>query len=312
MQTILGAGGAIGFHLAKSLKSYTADIRLVSRNPKKVNETDISFPADLMDKEQLFNAVKGSDIVYITVGFEYKTKLWQQVWPVFLQNVIEACIKHRSKLVFFDNVYMIGGDNVKHITEDSPFSPTSKKGEVRAKLDKMILDKVEKGELEALIARSADFYGAEGATSVLMELVYKNLEKGKKAQWLFNAKTKHSFTYTPDAGKAVAMLGNSKDAYNQIWNLPTDHNILTGEEWIRLFAAEMGKNNKYQLISSAIVWLVGLFVPFMGELYEMRYQYNRDYYFDSSKFENHFKFKPTSYQDGVKEILGKVKSKPVV
>ncbi len=34
MQTILGAGGSIGIELAKSLTSYTTDIRLVSRTPK--------------------------------------------------------------------------------------------------------------------------------------------------------------------------------------------------------------------------------------------------------------------------------------
>ncbi|HEY4788892.1 MAG TPA: NAD-dependent epimerase/dehydratase family protein, partial [Bacteroidales bacterium] len=251
-------------------------------------------------------AVKGSDVVYVTVGFEYRFKVWQQSWPVFMQHVIDACIEYKSKLVFFDNVYMIGGDNVKHITEDSPFSPTSKKGEIRAKLDRMILEKVDQGKLQAIIARSADFYGAEGATSVLMELVYKNLSKDKKAQWMFNAKTKHSFTYTPDAGKATAMLGNSTDAWNQIWNLPTDPNSLTGEEWISLFASEMGKSNKYQLFPSAMIWMAGLFVPLMHELYEMRYQYDRDYFFDSSKFEKQFNFKPTSYRDGVREILKKL------
>lgn len=46
-QTILGAGGPIGIELAKALTAYTTDIRLVSRNPKKVNQTDTLFPADL-------------------------------------------------------------------------------------------------------------------------------------------------------------------------------------------------------------------------------------------------------------------------
>jgi nucleoside-diphosphate-sugar epimerase len=303
MQTILGAGGAIGIELAKSLKDYTNDIRLVSRNPKKVNSSDTLFPADLTKREQIFEAVKGSEIVYLTIGLEYRTKLWKEVWPPLMQNVIDACIAHGSKFVFFDNVYMIGGDNVRHITEDSPFSPTSKKGSIRTALDKMILDKVEQKKLKAIIARSADFYGAEGSSSVLMELVYKNLVKGKKAQWLFNANMKHSFTYTPDAGKGTAMLGNTPDAYNQIWNLPTDKHSLTGKEWIELFAGEMGKDDKFQVFPAWMVRLAGLFVPLMTELYEMRYQYDRDYFFDSQKFESYFKFSPTPHLQGVREIL---------
>ena len=38
----------------------------------------------------------------------------------------------------------------------------------------------------------------------------------------------------------------------------------------------------------------------MKEMAEMMYQYDRDYFFDSSKFNNHFDFKTTSYQEGVK------------
>lgn len=70
MQTILGSGGAIGTELAKALTPFTKDIRLVSRNPKKVNETDHLFPADLTDKEQISKAIAGSEVCYLTVGFE--------------------------------------------------------------------------------------------------------------------------------------------------------------------------------------------------------------------------------------------------
>jgi hypothetical protein len=38
--------------------------------------------------------------------------------------------------------------------------------------------------------------------------------------------------------------------------------------------------------------LVGLFVPVIKEMNEMLYQYESDYLFDSSDFENHF-FKAT-------------------
>lgn len=304
MQTILGAGGAIAIELAKALKSkYTSDIRLVGRNPKKVNETDTLFVADLMDKKQVFEAVKGSEIAYLTVGIFYNTKLWQETWPTLIQNVIDACAEHKVKLVFFDNVYMIGGDNVKHITEESPFSPVSKKGEVRMKVNQLILEAIEKGRIQAIIARAADFYGVVKDKSVLMELVYKNLSQNKKAQWFFSAHVKHSFTYTIDAGIGTAMLGNTPEAYNQVWNLPTDKKTLTGEEWINLFASEMGKSNKYDLLPAFGVKILGLFVPYLKEIYEMRYQYDRDYFFDSKKFEKYFNFTPTTYLEGVRETL---------
>ena len=107
MQTILGAGGALGIELAKALKEYTSEIRLVSRNPKKVNKTDILMSADLLNADDVNKAVEGSSIAYVAVGFPYRLKVWQESWPKFITHVIKACKEHNCKLVFFDNINII-------------------------------------------------------------------------------------------------------------------------------------------------------------------------------------------------------------
>lgn len=303
-QTILGAGGAIGIELAKALTAYTTDIRLVSRNPKKVNQTDTLFPADLTKKEEVLKAVEGSHITYVAIGFAYNTRTWKENWVPFIQNVVDACIKYNSKLVFFDNVYAIGGNNVNNITENSPISPTSKKGEIRAEVDRIILKNMESNNLQAIIARSPDFFGGTARqTSVIMNLVYDNLIKDKKAQWFCNAKLVHTMGYVPELAKGTAMLGNTPEAYNQIWNLPTDANRITGEEWINLFAKELGKDNKFTVLPNWMVKGFGLIVPVMKELAEMNYQYDREYFFDSSKFNNYFKFTPIPHSVAVKQAI---------
>ena len=104
MQTILGSGGAIGIPLAKELKKYTNHIRLVSRNPKKVNETDELYPIDVNDVTQIDKVIAGSEVVYVVIGFEYKLSVWQNIWPRFLKEVINGCKTHNAKLVFLDNV----------------------------------------------------------------------------------------------------------------------------------------------------------------------------------------------------------------
>ncbi|MFZ5946891.1 MAG: NAD-dependent epimerase/dehydratase family protein [Stygiobacter sp.] len=308
-QTILGAGGSIGIELAKTLKDYTSDIRLVNRNPKKVNSTDNLFPADLNVKNDIFKAIEGSQITYVTIGFLYKTKVWKQYWVPFIKNVIEACLKYNSKLVFFDNVYAIGGDYVNHITENSPLSPTSKKGEIRAEVDRLILESIDKDNLQAIIARAPDFFGGTvKANSIIMNLVYDNLTKGKKAQWFCNAKVIHSIGFVPDLAKGTAMLGNTPQAFNQIWNLPTDPQRITGEEWINLFAATIGTKNKYTVLPNWLVKTVGIFIPVMKELAEMNYQYDRDYFFDSTKFNDYFNFTPTPNAVAVKQAIEQIKN----
>ena len=304
MQTILGSGGAIGVELAKALTTYTKDIRLVSRNPIKINSTDQLHKADLTSAEDVLSAVEGSEVVYLTAGFEYKLEVWKATWPIVMQNVINACKTHKSKLVFFDNIYMYDLNSLNPMTEEALINPPSEKGKVRSLIAQMIMDEVASGNLTALIARSADFYGPNiKNTSVLTETVFKNFSNGKKANWLISLEHKHSFTYTPDAGKATALLGNSDDAFNQVWHLPTAPNPMTGKEWISAIAAEMNVEPKSQVLSMFLLKILALFVPIMKELKEMAYQYDRDYHFDCSKFEKRFNTTPTPYLEGIRDII---------
>ncbi len=189
------------------------------------------------------------------------------------------------------------------MTEEAPVRPTSKKGEVRAVIAGMLMDEVKKGNLQALIARSADFYGQNTNTSVAGMLVFENLKKGKKAQWLVNDSAKHSQTYIPDAGKATALLGNSPAAYGQIWHLPTDRNVLTGKEFIEKVAKEFGVMPEYSVLSKWMLQIAGLFNVTIRESVEMLYQSESDYLFDSSKFVNAFPFKTTTYDEGIRETV---------
>lgn len=101
MQTILGSNGQIGQELAKELhRNYTKNIRLVSRNPKKVNEQDQLYPANLLNFKECYGAIAGSDIVYFTVGLPMNSTMWEKQFPVIMKNVIKACETTQSKLVF--------------------------------------------------------------------------------------------------------------------------------------------------------------------------------------------------------------------
>jgi len=303
MQTIIGSGGGIGIPLARELRKYTDQIRLVSRNPKQVNEGDVLFPADLNDLSQVDKVIAGSEVVYVVIGFEYKLGVWQKTWPAFMETVIQSCKNHGAKLVFFDNVYMYAKSAIPHMTEDSPLDPPSKKGQVRLQLHEMIMEEVDKGQLTALIARAADFYGPDNKNSALSIMVVDNFLKGKKAQAFGDLDKIHTYTYTPDAGKATALLGNTPDAYNQAWHLPTTKEKLSNRQWIQMVAELLEVEAKIQSIPTWMLRLLGVFMPAMREFPEMMYQFNQDYIFDSSKFEQKFGMVATSPRDGIKTLL---------
>jgi nucleoside-diphosphate-sugar epimerase len=298
MQTILGSTGVIGKELAKALPQYTNNIRLVSRNPKKVNDGDELFSANLLNTEEILKAVKDSEVVYLTAGLQYDINVWRKDWSVIMKNVIDACKKNNSKFVFFDNVYSYGKVE-GWMTEESPVKPDSEKGKVRAELNKMIMSEVKLGNLKAIIAKAADFYGPNTPLSFVNLMVFENFKKGKKAQWMLDVNKKHSFTYTPDAGKGTAILGNTESAYNQIWHLPTNRNVLTGKEFIEITAKSMGVKPEYMVVKKWMLSMLGLFNKVIKENNEMLYQNDSDYLFDSTKFEKAFNYKPISYEEGI-------------
>jgi nucleoside-diphosphate-sugar epimerase len=307
-QTILGSGGGIGAPLAKELIKYTEDIRLVSRHPKKVNDGDELYQADLNDLSQIDKAISGSEVVYVTVGFDYNIKVWKNTWPPFMKEVIASCIRHNSKLVFFDNIYMYDKKEIPAMTESSAINPPSEKGKVRRDLREMVIRAAEEKKLNALIARSADFYGPANRNSALTLMVAENLLKGKKAQVLGNPDKIHSFTFTPDAAKATAILGNTPDAFNQEWHVMTSSERLTTRQWIELIAKEINTEARIQKVPALMVKLLGLFVPIMREFPEMLYQYEQDYFFDSSKFEKHFGLAATAPAEGVRQLVDSLKT----
>ena len=305
MQTILGANGVIGHELSRALVASTPAIRQVSRNPRKVNPADETVVADLLDAQATSHAVAGSEVVYLVAGLKYDTSVWQEQWPKVMRNVINACKQHGARLVFFDNVYSYGRvDGL--MTEDTPYNPISKKGEVRATIATMLLDEMRSGNLQALIARAADFYGPNAVNSFLHATVFSRLKAGKAPQWIGNPSAIHTFTYTPDTGRALVALGRSPEAYGQTWHLPTTKEPLTGAGFARL-ACELAKQpDKLQVAPRWMLKLMGLFVPVLRENEEMMYQFEYDYRFDSSKIESALGLQATPYRQGISEALQSV------
>jgi nucleoside-diphosphate-sugar epimerase len=121
--------------------------------------------------------------------------------------------------------------------------------------------------------------------------------------WLADAGKIHSFTYVPDIAKAAAMLGNTADAYGQVWHLPTSAERLTGVDFINMIADAMKVKPTYYTLSKTMLSILSLFVPMLREIKEMQYQNDQNYFFDSSKFQQKFGMTATTYKDGIKEIV---------
>jgi nucleoside-diphosphate-sugar epimerase len=303
MQTILGANGQIGEELARELKrNYTSDIRIVSRNAKKVNDTDTIFSADLSDREKAIEAVKGSEIAYFTLGLPMDTDLWEKQFLVILKNVIGACKINGTKLVFFDNTYMYPQNN-EVLTEQTLFSPVGRKGMVRKRMTEMLLKEMEAGTIEAVICRAPEFYGPGKTQSITNSLIFNAIKEDKKLKVPLRDSKLRSLIWTPDASRATALIGNTPDAYKQTWHLPVDDHKLNYEEFIALVSQIYGKEFKYSVIPKLAFKIGSLFNKNAKELLELLPRYGYDNLFDDSKFRKRFpEFQVTTYRQGIEQI----------
>jgi nucleoside-diphosphate-sugar epimerase len=303
MQTILGANGQIAVELARELRrSHTSDLRLVSRNPRKVNATDALMAADLLDAKQTAAAVRGSEIVYFTAGLPPDTELWKRQFPVMLRNALEAARGAGAKFAYFDNTYMYPQDG-RVLKEDAPFQPVGSKGEVRAAMAWMVLQEMNRGDIPVLIGRAPEFYGPGKTQSFTNALIIDKLKAGKKPKVPVRDDTRRTLIWTPDASRALATLGNTNDAFGQTWHLPCDDERMTYRELVAAASQMFGRAGSYTVLPKWGLAAAGLFSKKVREIRELLPRYEFDNLFDSAKFKSQFpNFEVTSYRTGLATI----------
>ncbi|YAL82129.1 NAD-dependent epimerase/dehydratase family protein [Dermacoccaceae bacterium W4C1] len=312
MHVVLGAGGQIADELARSLRGeHGQQVRLVSRNPVPVDEGDELFPADLTDASATARAVAGAEVAYLTVGLPPDSALWEQRFPVMMDNVIAACAASGTRLVFFDNTYMYPR-TAQVQTEQTEFAPSGRKSVVRARIATALLEAIEQQRVQALICRAPEFYGPARTQSLTNTAVFDRLRQGKPALIPLSKHTRRTLIWTPDASRGMALLGNSAhlDTFGQTWHLPVDPNRQTYAQLVALAGAATGVPARAITVPGWAFRLGALANDQVGEMRELLPRYAVDNLFDSTKFARRFpEFAVTTYAEGVRQVMA-AKSQP--
>ena len=300
MRTILGAGGQIAVELAKELhRASGPELRLVSRKPRRVEDTDEIASADLLDARQTRAAVAGSDIVYFTAGLPADTELWEARFPAMLRNALDAARAEGAKFAYFDNTYMYPQDD-RVQDEQTPFEPVGRKGVVRARMAEMVLAEMDRGDIPVLIARAPEFYGPGRTQGFTNALVIDRLRAGKTPLVPVRADRLRTLIWTPDASRGLAALGNAPDAYGQTWHLPVDDDRPTYREFVAMAAEAFGREPRHRVIPRWLLRAAGGVNAQAREIRELLPRYASDSIFDSAKFRSRFPdFRVTSYREGL-------------
>jgi nucleoside-diphosphate-sugar epimerase len=260
----------------------------------------VEFQAcDALYADQVLAAMTGAEQAVITTGFEYSGKVWKAVWPKAMANFIAAAEATGARVIQIDNLYMYGPQDAA-LREDMPLTNYGVKPAVRAEITRMWMKAAAEKRVLWAALRAPDFYGPGVERSHLGDVGFGLVAQGKAATLVLPPDTPHAMAYVPDIGRAaVSLLDADDDAYGQAWHVPCAP-TMTPRQVLAIGAKALGQKLKITALPPFAVSALGLFVPFMKEVAEMSFTWDRPYHVDATKFANRFWSDATPFESGAR------------
>ncbi len=303
LQVVFGTG-PVGLAIMDELVARGKKVRMVNRSGKTnsyiPSEVEV-VAGDATDPTSTARVSQGASIVYNALNAPDYHK-WDIQFPPLQRGVLEGAAKVGAKLVVIENVYMYGPTGGAPITETLPYLAKGTRGGTRARMAKELQQAHAEGKVQVVSGRAADFFGPRVTQSAAGEQVFRAALSGKKAQVMVSAKHRHTFTYMPDIGKGLVILGENAAAYGQAWHLPTAQ-TLTTRQFMEMVYQEAGHKVNIQVAPKLLMQAMGLFVPPVKGISELFYEFEEDFVVDHSKFEQAFGNYATPLREAIRKTL---------
>jgi nucleoside-diphosphate-sugar epimerase len=291
LHVVFGAG-QVGQPLAQRLLNAGKQVRIAKRSPGGAPPGAEVIQGDASDPTFCVHAAQGATTIYHCMNPPYDTKMWAELLPRYMDNLITAAARAGARLVVLDNVYMLGRPNRRPLDEDTPPNPCSGKGEIRARAAERLFEAHRRGDVLATTGRASDFYGPGGTLTHLGDQFWPRALAGKTAWVLVNPEAIHTYHYIPDVAAGLATLGCAEnDVYGRPWMLPCAP-AGTMRDLVTRFSGKLGREIR---LAGAPRWLVkvtGAFVPLVREVDEMLYQWDEPFVVSDRRFRERFGQEP--------------------
>ena len=257
-------------------------------------------PCDALDRDGVLKAARGSDQFVVAIGFPYVGKLWREAWPKAIANFVAACEATGARMVFIDNLYMYGPQTAP-LVETMALTSYGLKPAARSAATRVWREAAAAGRARVAALRAPEFYGPGVGRSYLGDATIGAMAKGEAALFIGSPDVPHDYAYAPDIARAVATLLAAPDsAYSQAWHLPCAETQTT-RELLSLAAEALGVRLRIRVLPASLLGPMGPLSPYLRELREMRFQWDRPYRVDATKFAKAFWSDATPFETGVRE-----------
>ena len=294
--TVVFGSGTIGRRVAETMCARGDAVRIAQRTAPTNAPPGVEFATcDILDRAAVRRAVEGATDVVLSVAFTYDARIWKRAWPTTMSNVLDACAAAGARLVFVDNLYQLGPQDMPR-TEDMPLSSVGQKAAILSDVTRMWMGAADRVRVASL--RCTDFYGPGVVASHLGPAAFGAVARGKAAFLLAPPDIPHDFAFVPDIARAVVTLVDAPDdAFGQVWNMPCAA-TRTPREILQIGADALGLPLKVRAIPLGLLPVLGLASRFLKEVDDVRYTWDRPYEVDGSKFTRRFWADVTPYEVG--------------
>ena len=307
---VIAGKGPVGGTTARLLADAGHRVRVLSRSGTPAHDGTVAPRAsdrtgdliehvavDASDAAAVAAATRDATVIYNCLNPEYHR--WATDWPPMAGALLDAAEAHGAVLVTMSNLYAYGPVDGR-LTESLPLAASGTKGRVRETMWNDALSRHRAGRVRVTEARASDFYGP-GVTDggYLGERAVPRLLAGKKIQVIGDPTQPHSWSYIPDVAQALVRLGSDDRAWGRAWHVPTAPAVPLRDMVTTMCEMAGVAPVGVQRMPWPMVRMAGLFVPFMRELQETRYQWDRPFVMDSSAFTATFGDEPTTISEGL-------------
>lgn len=303
---VVGAG-QIGSLVAQQLAPHGA-VRVVSRTPHAVPAGAVHVQRDLMT-DDLSAAFKDAHVVFLAVNSAYTAKVWAATLPVMQRRVVDAAAHAGAKLVVLENLYT-HGPRAEPLREDMLPTTTTKKGAVRQAMTEALFARARDVRLAAV--RPPDFWGPGLTGALINEKAVREILAGKPLNAIGDVDAPHARAYAADVARAMCTIAavDDDDVWGRVWHPPVIH--ASTRAMVSALARAGGvKDPGVRALPRWAVKGLGVVVPFLREMDEMLYQWDRPYLVDDGDFRKRFgasATSATSLEDGSASCVAAVRS----
>lgn len=302
-QIVVFGFGPVGKAVTEQAIRSGRSVRVAQRSRPADLTSGASFQrCDVLDADQVLAAAQGASQIVIAIGMAYVGDVWKVSWPKAMHNLVAAGEATGARIVFVDNLYMYGPQTTP-LREDMPLTSYGAKPAARSEATRIWQAASDAGRIRFAALRAPDFYGPHVGQSQLGDVALGAMGRGKQAMLILPPDVPHDFAYVPDLGRAVVtLLDAPDDVYGQVWHSPSAPTT-TPRKMLEIAAATLNRKLSLMSIPLDLVPVMGLAMPLMREISEMRFQMRTPYRVDWTKFANRFWSDATPFEVGIPETV---------